>query len=356
MNRITRLALAAALPAVLMAGCATSNQPGGAASTVAGSTADASASAEGTIMKPTTKSGPLKLAYLPVVMNTSYEMVLAGIKEEIDKNGGESFATLTVQAPTGNTSTLQEQPNILEGLIQQKVDAVIMATEDQNAMLPYIKAAGDKGIPIFLFNMSEVSKEDNYYVTCVTFDQYGASKQIGEWAVEHFKGKPTKVAVLEGFPGLVNTMRLNGFMDAIKASPDLEVVASQAADWTRAKGQSVTENILQANPDVGFIYGLYDEMALGAVAAVKGAGKLEQIAIGGYDNTKDGRESILAGELTVTVDTASKQMGTKVMQAVKEFVVEGKAVARSIPVDTKVYDSTNMSEFDPNNYGYVPQK
>jgi ribose transport system substrate-binding protein len=356
-NLITRVALTALLPAVLLAGCATSNQAGGAASTAPSSAGSASGAAvEGTIMKPTTKSGPLKLAYVPVVMNTSYEMVLAGIKEEIDKNGGDSFATLTVQAPTGNTSTLQEQPNIVEGLIQQKVDAIIMATEDQNAMYPYIKAAGDKGIPVFLFNMSEVSKDDNYYVTCVTFDQYGASHQIGEWAAAHFKGKPTKVAVLEGFPGLVNTMRLNGFVDAIKDNPDLKVVASQAADWTRAKGQSVTENILQANPDVGFIYGLYDEMALGAVSAVKGAGKLKQIAIGGYDNTKDGRESILAGELTVTVDTGSKQMGTKVLQAVKEFVIEGKAVPRSVAVDTKVYDASNMNEFDPNNYVYVPKK
>lgn len=178
MNRVARLALAVTLPLVLLAGCATSNQAGSTASTTTGATDTASSAAVGgTVMKPTTKSGPLKLAYLPVVMNTSYEMVLAGIKEEIDKNGGDSFATLTVQ-----------------------------------------------------------------------------------------------------------------------------------------------------------------------------------VAIGGYDNTKDGRESILAGELTVTVDTGSKQMGAKVLQAVKEFVVEGKAVPRSIPVETKVYDATNMSEFDPNNYIYVPKK
>lgn len=341
---------------VLAAGCSTSNQPGTGtpASTPAPDPTDTTAqTTDGTVMQPTTKEAPLHLAYVPVVMNTSYEMVLAGIKEEIDANGGESWATLTVQAPSSNTSTLQEQPNILEGLMQQDVDAIIMATEDHEAMLPYIKAAAEKEIPIFLFNMATLSENDPYYVTTVTFDQYQASYQIGEWANENLT-EPTEVAILQGFPGVVNTQRLDGFMDAIKDNSNLTVVASQQADWTRAKGQSVTENILQANPDVGFIYGLYDEMALGAVAAVKAVGKLDQIKIAGYDNTKDGRQSILAGELTVTVDTGSKAMGTLVTQAVKQFVQEGKPVDRLINVPTTVYDQSNMDTFDPNNYEYVP--
>ncbi len=357
MKKLIKTAVVATALA-LAAACSTSNQPGTgtqtSASTPEPSTSGApTADASGTSMQPTTKTDQLHLAYVPVVMNTSYEMVLAGIKEEIDANGGESWATLTVQAPSSNTSTLQEQPNILEALMQQDVDAIIMATEDQEAMLPYIKAASEKGIPIFLFNMATLSENDPYYVTCVTFDQYQASHQIGEWANQNLT-EPTEVAVLQGFPGIVNNQRLDGFMDAIKDNPSLKVVASQQADWTRAKGQSVTENILQANPNVGFIYGLYDEMALGAVAAVKASGKLEQIKIAGYDNTKDGRQSILAGELTVTVDTGSKAMGTLVAQAVKQFVQEGKPVDRLIDVPTTVYDQSSMDTFDPDNYEYVP--
>jgi ABC-type sugar transport system substrate-binding protein len=339
------------LAAVTLAGCATSNQAGG---TTPSSAATGSTS-EGTSMKPTKKEGPLKIAFVPVVMNTSYDMVLSGLKEEVERNGGDSFAQILVQAPSGNTSSLQEQPNIMEGLVQQDVDAIALATEDQNAMLPYIKAASEKGIPVFLFNMSEVSADDPYYVTNVSFDQYGASHQIGEWAIDHFGDAKTKVAVLEGFPGVVNTQRLDGFMDAIKDSDNFEVVASQAADWTRAKGQSVTENILQANPDVNFIYGLYDEMALGAVAAVKGSGKLGDIVIAGYDNTKDGYESIKAGELSATVDTASKAMGVSLVQAIKSFVVDGKPIERSIMEETNVYDQDNIDEFDTDNYIYVPQ-
>lgn len=361
MRRLIKTAVVATA-LMLAAGCSTSNQPGTSPQTSAPAPATSAATpsadpgaANATIMQPTTNTEQLHLAYVPVVMNTSYEMVLAGIKEEIDANGGESWATLTVQAPSSNNSTLQEQPNILEALMQQDIDAIIMATEDQEAMLPYIRAASEKGIPIFLFNMATLSENDPYYVTCVTFDQYQASYQIGEWANQNLT-EPTEVAVLQGFPGIVNTQRLDGFMDAIKDNANLKVVASQQADWTRAKGQSVTENILQANPDVGFIYGLYDEMALGAVAAVKAAGKLDQIKIAGYDNTKDGRQSILAGELTVTVDTGSKAMGTLVTQAVKQFVQLGQPVDRLINVPTTVYDQSNMDTFDPNNYEYVPPK
>ena len=68
----------------------------------------------------------------------------------------------------------------------------------------------------------------------------------------------------EGFPGLVNSMRLDGFKCALEGHDNFEIVASQVADWTRAKGQEVTENLLTAHPDIQFLFGLYDEMSLGA--------------------------------------------------------------------------------------------
>lgn len=351
MRKLFSLALIALSSMSLLVGCSTSNQQ----NTTPANSSSGSVDNAQTLMKPTTKKNKLKIAYVAVVMNTSYEMVLAGIKEQIDSYGGGEWADLTIQAPSSNTSTLQEQPNIIEGLIQQDIDAIILATEDQEAMLPHIKAASEKGIPVFLFNMATLSENDPYYVTCVTFDQYKASYKIGEWANKHFT-EPTEVAVLEGFPGIVNTQRLDGFKDAIKDNPNLTIVASQQADWTRAKGQSVTENILQANPNIKFIYGLYDEMALGAVAAVKASGHLDSIAIAGYDNTKDGRESIMAKELTVTVDTGSKEMGKQVLQAVKTFVQDGQPLDRLIDVESTVYDQSNISSFDVTNYEYVPKK
>ena len=337
---------------VLLAGCATSNQAGGAASP-AGTSSGTSAA---TSLQPTRKTGPITIAYVPIATNTSYNMVLAGLREEIDRDGGDKFAKLIVQAPTSNDTSLQEQPNILEGLIQQKVDAIALSTEDQDAMQPYIKEAADKGIPVFLFNQAVVSKNDPYYVTNVSYDQYRASQEIGEWTLKHYPQEDTKIAVIEGYPGLLNDQRLNGFKDAIAKAPNLQIVASQPADWTRAKGQSVMENILQAHPDVQMVYGLYDEMALGALAAVKGAGKLDQVTVVGYDNTADANASIKAGQMQATVDTAAKAMGTSLGKSIGSFVVEGKAVPRSILEKTKVYDQSNIDTFNPDDYVYVKQQ
>lgn len=342
-NRFIVAAVAATLGVGALAGCSTSNQPSAGA---AGATATASADAS--TLKPTKKSGPLKIAYVPVVMNTSYQLVLNGIKGEIEKNGGAKFATVTTQAPTSNDSSLQQQPNILETLIQQNYDAIFLATEDENAMQPYLKEASEKGIPVFLFNMAEISKNDPYFVTNISADQYKASVQIADWAIGHFKGK-TQVAVVEGYPGVVNTQRVDGFKDTVKKDPDLQIVASQPTDWTRAKGQTVTENILQAHPDVKFIYGLYDEMALGAVAAIKGDNK-SGIEVAGYDMTADGYAAIANGSLAASVDTGSKSMGQLLVDQMKSFVVDGKTVPRSVPVPTKVYDKSNYSTFDTDNY------
>jgi ribose transport system substrate-binding protein len=338
------------MAAMLLTGCATTNQAGGGSDPTTSATASA-----GTAMKPTTKSEPLTIGYVPIVTNTTYNMILAGIQEEIDRQGGDNFARLVVQAPTSNDKSLQEQPNILEGLIQQKVDAIMLSTEDQDAMQPYIKEAAAKGIPVFLFNQAIVSEDDNNFVTNVSYDQYKASEAVGEWTKTRFGTKPTKIAVIEGYPGLLNDQRLKGFQDAIADSSNLTIVASQPGDWNRAKGQTVTENILQAHPDVQMIYGLYDEMALGALAAVKAAGKLDQITVVGYDNTQDANASIKARELQATVDTAAKSMGVSLLKSVKDFVIDGKTVPRSTMENTVVYDQSNIDSFDANNYIYVPR-
>ena len=101
---------------------------------------------------------------------------------------------------------------------------------------------------------------------------------------------------------------------------------------------------------------MYDEMALGAVAAVKAKGMPDLINIAGYDNTKDGYESIKAGELTCTVDTASKEMGINIIKAIKDYVVLGKEVEKEINSTLVVYDQENIDTFDVENYIYVPRE
>lgn len=350
-RRIAAVTAAMAL-AALLAACSTSNQ----ALPPTKSAGETTAAAQETIAKPQTKSAPLTIAYVPITMNTQYSMTQYGMQEEIDKLGGTGFATLDVQAPTSNDTSLQQQPDILENLIAKGVDAIVLSTEDEKALLPYIERAEKAGIAVFLTNMAATDPTDLSFVSNVGYSQYDASFAIGKWTVDHFKGSDARIAVLEGYPGLLNDQRVKGFHDAIKDSPKLSIVASESADWTRAKGQEVTENIVTAHPDINMVYGLYDEMALGAVTTIKSAGLLNKIIVAGYDNTADGNAAVKAGELTVTVDTGSKQVGVEIIKAINAFLVKGQPVKRDILVDPKIYDSANVGTFDTNNFVYVPQK
>jgi ribose transport system substrate-binding protein len=299
---------------------------------------------EGYAVKPRKISRKLTVAIVPVTMNTAYTMTINGAREEIKRLGDNM--NLIVQAPASNTSTIAEQGNILESLIQQKVDAIALATESDASMLPYLRAAAEADIPVFLFNMTEIDPENVYYVSSIGYDQRQAGYDIGKWVADHYGDKETKIAVLEGYAGIVNTMRMDGFKEAIAAAPKISIVASQTADWNRVGGQRVTESILTSNPDINLLYGPYDEMVLGGLVAIKERGLLDRIAVVGYGCTKDGVEAIKAGEMRATIDVGEKGTGFDIINAVRDFCVLGKDVARIVNRPSTVYDETNLDKLD----------
>ena len=286
----------------------------------------------------------LKVALIPVTMNTAYTMTINGAKEEITRLGNNM--DLIVQAPSSNTSTIQEQGNILESLIQQKVDAIALATESDASMLPYLREAAKSNIPVFLFNMTEIDEENIYYVSSIGYDQYMAGYDIGKWVADNYGNTDTRIGVLEGYAGIVNTMRMNGFKDAIKNSPRIQIVASQTADWNRTGGQRVTESILVSNPDINLIYGPYDEMVLGGLIVIRERGLVGKIDVVGFGCTKDGIAAIEAGEMKATIDVGEKGTGFDIINAVNDFCVKGKDVEKVINRPSKVYDITNLSDLD----------
>lgn len=295
-------------------------------------------------VKPRQLNHKLRVALVPVTMNTAYTMTINGAREEIARLGNNM--ELIVQAPSSNTSTIQEQGNILESLIQQKVDAIALATESDASMLPYLREAARADIPVFLFNMTEIDEENTYYVSSIGYDQYKAGYDIGKWVADNYGNRDTKIGVLEGYAGIVNTMRMSGFRDAIKDSPRIQIVASQTADWNRTGGQRVTESILVSNPDINLIYGPYDEMVLGGLIVIKERGLLGKIDVVGFGCTKDGVAAIEAGEMKATIDVGEKGTGFDIINAVNDFCVKGQTVEKVINRPSQVYDATNLKDLD----------
>jgi len=301
---------------------------------------------------PTKKKTPIKVGFTPTAMNTHYDVVIAGAKAAVEELGGPSVIDLVIQAPSSQSGTA-EQMNIVEGWVQQGFDAIAICSANDQAMTPIYKKAAEKGIPVFVFNTPVPMSVNPYYVSNVGYDQDEAGRLMGLWLVQNFGSKPTNLAILEGLPGVHNTERMKGFKKAIDGTPNIKVAASQPADWVRDKGQSVMENILTANSNIDVVWGMYDEMALGALAAIKSRGMAGKITVMGYDNTPDAYEAIKRGDMHVTVDTAPKEMGYNLIMAVKKYVIDGEMVPKVINSKIAVWDQSNIAQFDTNNYKFV---
>ena len=367
MKKLIALLLAAIL-CLSLAACATSNQQPAqaeqpaAAETPTAADTDASTDAETpadteapaaeenvyTVAPRTITDRTLNVAIVPITMNTSYTMTIKGAIQEVADKGWD--INVIVQAPSGNTSSITEQGDIMENLIQQGVDAIVLSTESDASMLPYLRDAMKADIPVFMFNMSELDKDNYMYVSSLGYDQYEAGYDIGTWVKDQYGAEAQKIGVLEGYPGVLNTMRMNGFNDAIADNENLQVVASQTANWTREDGTTVTESILTANPDLTILYGPYDEMVLGGLTVIKERALLDQVHVVGFGCTEDGINAIKNGEMAATIDVGEYGTGFDIIDAVYAFCVEGKEVDKIINRACTVYDASNIDTIDMSIY------
>lgn len=288
----------------------------------------------------------LVVAFVPVTMNPAYTLSINGAKNEIQKLGNKM--DFIVRAPTSNVSTITDQGNILEDLVGRKVDAIALATESDQAMLPYLREAAKANIPVFLFNMSTIDAADIYYVSSIGYDQYKAGYLIGAWVAKHYP--QGNIGVLLGYPGIVDTQRMNGFKDAIAGTSGLKIVASQIANWNRADGERITEGMLTAHPEINILYGDYDEMVLGGLAVVKERNLLSKIHLVGFGAEKAGVVAVQDGTFAATVLVNEYGTGIDIIDAIYKFCVKGQTVPKVINRDPGVIDASNVKDVDMTQY------
>lgn len=137
-------------------------------------------------------------------------------------------------------------------------------------------------------------------------------------------GTTGKYAQLLGLPSDNNAAtRSNGYTSVISQYPGLIKVAEQTANWDRTLGQQKMQSILQANPDITAVISGNDEMALGAIAALKQAGKLAQVKVGGFDGSPDAVAAIKSGELQYTVLQPVALFAAKAVDEMNDYITKG---------------------------------
>jgi len=239
----------------------------------------------------------------------------ASMKDEAAKQGIQ----LTVTDANNDQS---KQIADVRSLIAQKPDALIIAPITEQ-LANVVKEAAEADIPVFLVDRDvdhSVAQPGKDYVTVMQSDFVQEGKRAAVQMAKATKGE-AKIIELEGTTGASPAIdRKKGFDDAIKDCPGMEIVVSQDADFTRAKGQSVTETLLQSHPDATAIYAHNDEMALGAIAAIKAIGKVpgQDIQVVSIDGEKDGLTAVSNGELYATVE-CSPRFGPIAFQTLTDY-------------------------------------
>ena len=190
-----------------------------------------------------------------------------------------------------------------------------------------------QGVSVLLVNPVDSAADKGTIASLVASDNVKGGEMAAEYIIKKL-GEGVKVAELEGIPGASATReRGEGFHKV--ADQKLSVVAKQSADFDRTKGLTVSENMLQANPDIQAIFAQNDEMALGAIEASKSAGK--QIFIVGFDGTDDGLKAVEAGTMAATIAQQPELMGQQGLEAAVKLA-KGEKIDAKISVPLKLVE------------------
>lgn len=245
---------------------------------------------------------------------------------------------LIVQAPERELD-VEKQMQIIENLIQRRVDAICVSPSGSKEIVPAIAKANKAGIPVLAVDTrvdaAALVEAGAEVTTFIGSDNFEGGKIAAQYLIDRLNGSG-KVAVLEGIPGHeTGDQRLNGFRSIVERHPGVEIVASQTANWERAQGFTVFQNILQAYPDVNALFACNDMMALGAAEAIAAAGKTGDIIVIGFDAVNDARAAIAQGRMAASVAQHPYHMGRLAVEYAQR-VINGESIPDYVPVQIEL--------------------
>ena len=229
-----------------------------------------------------------------------------------------------VGASKGDTNT---ESNLIDTAITNKSVAIILDPANASGSVGAVKKAIAAGIPVILVN-AEINQDGLAKAQLVSDNAQGAALGAQQWVKD--VGQKGDYVELLGAPSDNNAAtRSNGYETVLSQYDDLKKVGQQVGNWERTQGHDKMQNLLQAHPGIIGVISGNDEMALGAIAALKEAGKLSGIKVGGFDGSPDAVAAIKAGELAYTVLQPVAVFSAKAVDEADSFLKTGKTGAAS---------------------------
>jgi ribose transport system substrate-binding protein len=292
------------------------------------------------------EAGVPTIAFVPKALNSPFWGQMQAAAEAEAVASGVELVSLAADRETD----VERQYQIIENLIQQRVDVILLAPSGSKELVPAIRKANDAGIPVLLLDTridaDAARSVDARVITYIGSDNFEGGAVAGRYLAGRLRGRG-QVAVIEGISGHETAdQRRLGFLAGIESSPGIEVVASHTANWERARAYTVAENLLQAHPELDAVFAANDEMALGALEAIAAAGRLDEIAVVGFDAIPDALANIRAGRLTGTVAQFPGEMGRIGVRRAAELVRDAAVPPAEILTRVELIDRANVDEFE----------
>lgn len=308
-RRILSLLLATMLIVAMFAGCGTPATQTPAATTAAAAATTAAAEQKETTAAAAGSSDKVLIGFsMPTFDDKWLSYMLDAARAQAEKYPDAEF----IFTDAKNDSA--KQMGQLENFVAQGVKAIVVCPVDTDATEPYTALANENKIPIISVN--RVFKNQDQATSYVGSDSIKAGIMQMEYIGEKLGGKG-KIVILRGEDSNeAARLRTEGVKQVIKEKyPDIEVVAEQTGKWQRPLGMQIMENWIQSGMEINAVCANNDEMAIGAIMALKDANMLDKVIVGGVDATPDALEYMKNGELGVTVFQNAQGQGAGAVDA-----------------------------------------
>jgi ribose transport system substrate-binding protein len=240
-----------------------------------------------------------------------YQDLEAGLATEAAAHGYE----LNVQSGEFDVARQKDQ---IENFIVERVSAVVVCPCDSKSIGTSIQAANRTGIPVFTADIA-VLAEGVRVVSHIASDNVAGGRLAARALIAALGGKG-RIAIID-HPEVESVIqRVRGFEEEVAAQPGMKIVAKLSGRGMKDAAFRTAEDILQAHPDLDGIFGINDDSALGALAAVEKAGRLGRVVIVGFDAVPEARQAIAAGRIYADVVQQPRTIGEETIKAVAAYM------------------------------------
>ncbi len=279
---------------------------------------------------------PLDIAVVPKGLSHQFWMT---IKAGADAGAAEVGARVIWQGPAKETE-IDQQINIVQDMITRRVDGIVLAACDENALASVIEQADRAGIPVVMMDSgvkSDIPK------SLVATDNIAGAKKAAQ-VLADLMGGSGEVGLMPFVSGAATSeLREQGFKEGIAEYPDIRLVAVNYSQSDPATAMNVTADMMTAHPNLGGIFSANEPGAIGAAQALRAAGKTGDVKLVAFDASGEQLAALEDGAIQALIVQNPFKMGYEAVKTVVD-AIRGKDVPERVDTGVTVITPDNINE------------